>query len=188
LLYNIFVISVLGLGLSMDAFSVAVGYGVCFKKSNFYSALRLSLTTGIFQALMPLAGWLGGITLGRFIGAWTPLIASVMLFIVSLKMFYEAYGRKDDCEIYDISKGKHLFMMGLATSIDALAAGVTIGLFNIPVLISVVIIGVITFSMTLIGVWLGKIVGAVLEKYAEYIGAFIILALSIKYLVQFFIK
>lgn len=175
-------IFLLGVGLAMDAFSVCVGYGVCFKNANVSSAFRLAGTTAAFQMAMPLMGWFTGAVLGKFISAWAPLIAFILLLLVAIKMLIEAFKAKEDCEVYDVSRGRHLFMIAIATSIDAFAAGITIGLLKMSVFLSVAIIGAVTFILSFSGVYIGKKAGKFLGKWAEISGGVILLVIAIKFL------
>lgn len=183
---GIIAVVLLGFALSMDAFSVCVGFGVCYRKANFWSAFRLSIITAVFQAMMPLIGWFGGNAIGSYMSKLSPVIASSLLFIIGIKMLIEAFKVKEDCDIYDISKGKHLLFVAVATSIDALAAGITIGILNIPIIMSVSIIGIITLVMAFSGVFIGKIVGNFMGKWAEITGGVIIIAIGIQIIVKAF--
>ena len=176
----------LGFALAMDAFSVCVGFGVCYRKANFWSAIRLAVVTALFQALMPLIGWFGGHAIGKSMEKISPVIACVLLFIVGLKMIIEAFEVKEDCDIYDISKGKDLFIVAIATSIDALAAGITIGILRVPLIISVSIIGVITLILSFSGVFIGKLVGNFMGKWSEITGGLIIIGIGLHILFKAF--
>jgi manganese efflux pump family protein len=177
----------LSVGLAMDAFAVSIGYGVCNKNANFRSALRLSFHTALFQVLMPLAGWFAGNYLGKFVSNLSPWIAFALLAFIGIKMILESFKKKDDCDICDISRGKHLIMVCLATSIDAFAAGLSIGLLNISLIISLSMIGIITFILTFAGVYAGKIAGVFLEKWAEIAGGAILILIGLKILLEKFL-
>jgi manganese efflux pump family protein len=168
----------------MDAFAVSVGYGVCHKDAGLRPALRLGFHTALFQVLMPLAGWLGGNFLGKFISVLSPWIAFGLLLIIGIKMIIESFQIKEECEIVDITKGKHLIFVCIATSIDAFAAGLSIGLLNIPIIVSLSMIGIITFILTFSGVYIGKIAGVFLEKWAEIAGGIILVLIGLKIIIE----
>lgn len=168
----------LSLGLAMDAFSVSVSFGVCHPKSKINSCLRISFFTALFQFMMPLFGWLIGSILGKIILEGSYYIAFVILLGIGIKMIIDAIIKKEDCKPIDISKGKHLLIVCLATSIDALAAGLSLGILKTPLLLSITMIGIITFFLSFSGVFLGKIAGFILGKWAEIIGGIILIGIG----------
>jgi manganese efflux pump family protein len=174
----------IAVGLAMDAFAVSIGFGVCRKEAKFRSAFRLAFHTALFQVLMPLAGWFGGNFLGKFVSFLSPWIAFGLLAIIGIKMIIESFKKEEDCDTLDISKGKQLILICLATSIDAFAAGLSIGLLNIPLVISLSIIGIVTFILTIAGVYLGKVAGVFLEKWAEIAGGVILILIGLKILLE----
>ncbi|MCG8573091.1 MAG: manganese efflux pump MntP family protein [Spirochaetes bacterium] len=176
-------ILIIAIGLAMDAFSVCVGYGTCFKTSPLRSSLRLSFHTGLFQAGMPLIGWSIGLAVGNYIQQYSQWIAAAILFFIGIHMLIEALNQKDECNPVDFSRGKKLLLVCLATSIDALAAGFSIQLLAYPVGITIVIIGLVTFILSLLGIYLGRIAGLFLGKISEIIGSFILILLAIKIII-----
>ena len=177
----------LGSGLAMDAFSVCLSFGVCHPKSKIYSALRLAFFTGFFQFLMPLIGWFIGELLGKYFFKYSNWIAFGILTAIGLKMIIEAIIEKEKCDPVDISRGKHLIIVCLATSIDALAAGLSLGIMNMPLLMAATVIGCITFIFSFSGVYLGKIAGYMLGRWAEILGGTILIGIGIKILSQNFV-
>ena len=174
----------LSLGLAMDAFAVCISYGVCKKNFKFRDAFRLSLHTALFQILMPLLGYFLGNFLGKVVSQYSSFIAFLLLFIIGIKMLIESFLKKEECERVDFSKGKALIFICIATSIDAFAAGISLGLIGLPVFISLIFIGLITFLMSIIGVYLGRIVGSFIEKWAEIAGGIILIIIGIKILLE----
>ena len=168
----------------MDAFAVSVGYGICQKKIIFRSAFRLSFHTALFQMIMPLIGWISGKFLGKIVSNISPFISFALLFLIGIKMIIEALKREEECRVKDISRGKELIIVCIATSIDAFAAGVSIGLIKIPLVISIVIIGTITFVLSILGVYIGRLIGKFIEKWAEIIGGVILILIGVKILVE----
>lgn len=181
---ELFTILLIGFSLAMDAFSVSVGYGVCFKRCEMAAALRIALSTALFQALMPLGGWFLGNMLGKFISTISPYIAFFLLLFIGIKMFIEALKSGEECSIEDISRGKRLIAISIATSIDAFAAGFGLGLLNFPLILSISIIGLITFIMSFLGVYLGKWLGSILGKISEFAGSIILIGIGFKILIQ----
>lgn len=174
----------LSLGLAMDAFSVSVCFGVCHPKSKITSALRLAFFTALFQFMMPLLGWYIGKLLGNIFFKGSSLIAFLILLIIGLKMIIEALIKKDECDPVDISRGKHLIIVCFATSIDASAAGLSLGILKTPLLLSVSLIGLITLLLSFTGVYLGKIFGFILGKWAEITGGLILIGIGINIIIK----
>jgi len=174
----------LALGLAMDAFAVSISYGASFKQAERRSALRLAFHTALFQILMPLLGWLGGNFLGKFVSNLSPWIAFGLLDFIGLKMLMEAFETKKECGTVDLSRGKNLLLVCAATSIDAFAAGLSIGLINIPIIITLSTIGIITFILSFAGVYIGKAIGHVLERWAGVAGGIILIGIGLKIILE----
>jgi putative Mn2+ efflux pump MntP len=172
----------------MDAFSVCVSYGCCHKDAKITSALRLSFFTGLFQFGMFLTGLFGGNYLGGFFknngSIITSWIAFILLLFLGGKMIIDAVFKKEECNPVDISRGKALLVACFATSIDALIAGISLGIMNVPFWISASMIGIITFILSLAGVYIGKFVSCVLGKWAEIVGGVILIAIGVKSLIE----
>lgn len=183
--------------LAMDAFAVSITKGMTLKKLTKGTAIKIALFFGVFQAAMPLIGWILGISFQSYIKAIDHWIALILLSILGGKMIYEFYeGRKEkkleeDAEnevsstlesegnkIYDISN-KELTTLAIATSIDALAIGISFAFLNVNIISSSLIIGIITFMLCFIGVITGRKVGGVFKDYAELIGGVILILIGI---------
>lgn len=181
-----------GFGLSMDAFAAAVCKGLCMKKFRNKNAAIIALFFGGFQALMPLAGW----TLGRrFSGSITEIdhwIAFILLGIIGGNMLREGFNREvPDDEILCPVDGrnnelnlKELAIMAIATSIDALAVGVTFAFLDISIVPAILIIGCITTIISYIGVFIGNYFGAKYKKKAELAGGGVLILIGLKILVE----
>jgi len=172
---------VLALALSMDAFAVSIGLGIKNKNSLKLLAIKAGLFFGIFQAIMPLIGYLGGVGLKEYISGYDSLIAFVLLVLIGSKMIYEAFGENVEDEIAIISN-KVLLTLAIATSIDAMAAGFTLHLFNLSPIISLIIIGLTTFIMSILGVYIGSRGGEKYESKAEILGGVILILIGVKVL------
>jgi len=172
-------------GLSMDTFSVCISAGVCIPEINAGHYLRLSLAFGFFQFLMPLIGYAGGITVEPVIKNYDHWIAFVLLGYIGGKMIWEGIRTKDDsCDTNDPSRGKNLFILSVATSIDALAVGLSFGVLSKPILIPSIIIGVVCALFSALGVFLGKKAGTFLGKKGEIIGGLCLIAIGVKTLID----
>ncbi len=172
----------LAVALSMDAFAVSIGLGVKQKVNIKNLALKAGVFFGIFQALMPLIGYLGGVGLKEYIGGYDSIIAFVLLLLIGAKMIYEALGENVEDEISLISN-KVLLTLAVATSIDAMAAGFTLHLFDLDPVLSLFIIGLTTFIISIFGVYVGSKGGEKYESKAEILGGVILILIGIKVLI-----
>lgn len=194
---SIITIILTAFALAMDAFAVSITKGMTLKKLTKGTAIKIALFFGVFQAAMPLIGWILGISFQSYIKAIDHWIALILLSILGGKMIYEFYeGRKEkkleeDAEnevsstlesegnkIYEISN-KELTTLAIATSIDALAIGISFAFLNVNIIYSSLIIGIITFMLCFIGVITGRKVGGVFKDYAELIGGVILILIGI---------
>lgn len=181
-------IILLGVGLSMDALAVAVCKGLAMNKVNKKQCLAIAIAFGGFQALMPTIGWLLGSTFARYIKSIDHWIAFFLLLYIGGKMAIEAvkeWNEKPDIEKKDPPLDiKELLMMAVATSIDALAVGVTFSFtphFNIAE--AAMLIGCTTFIISYAGVYIGNIFGSKFEKKAQLVGGLILIAIGVRILV-----
>lgn len=171
----------LSLALSMDAFAVSISLGVKEKQNIKIVAIKAGLFFGIFQALMPLVGYLGGVGLREYIFGYDKIIASVLLFIIGFKMIYESFSNNIEDEIFIVSN-KILLTLAIATSVDAMAAGFSLHLLSLSPFVSIIIIGFITFIMSILGVYLGSKGGEKYENKAEILGGAILIIIGFKIL------
>ena len=177
----------LSAGLAMDAFAVSVCKGLVLTKNKTKYAFIIAALFGGFQALMPLIGWLLGSRFSGYITKFDHWIAFVLLAFIGGKMIYEAIssgGECDECKaIKDSISIKELFMLAIATSIDALAVGITFALMpGTSIWLSVSVIGVVTFVISLVGVFIGDKFGTRFKSKAELIGGIILVAIGLKIL------
>ena len=177
-------ILLIGIGLSMDAFSVSVCKGLATKKFSWKMALICGLWFGIFQALMPLIGYLLGVQFEQFITSIDHWIAFGLLFLIGANMIREALSRKED-ESADSSLGfKTMLLLAVATSIDALAVGVSFACIQVKIWSSVLIIGVTTFLFSVLGVKIGNVFGSKFERSAGIVGGIILILIGLKILLE----
>lgn len=176
----------IAVGLSMDAFAVSLASGATMKRLHLPNALKMGLFFGGFQAFMPVLGWAAGLSMKNFISAWDHWIAFVLLSAVGGKMVYEALKIKEEEECggpktcpFDTGT---LTVLALATSIDALAVGLTFSLLQVSIITPVLVIGLVTFLMSVAGVKIGSKGGHFFEHKMEAAGGFILIAIGLKIL------
>ena len=173
-------------GLSMDAFAVAVCKGLNMSKINYKRGALIALFFGAFQGLMPLIGWFLGVQFEEYIVSFDHWVAFILLGFIGGKMIAEAFEKeKEDCCPDKFSIGE-LFILAIATSIDALAVGITFALIA-PVTgisVAVILIGVITFALSFVGVVIGNKFGAKYKKRAELAGGIILCLMGLKILLE----
>ena len=180
-------IFLIGVGLAMDAFAVSICKGLCMSKLNKKQAIVIALYFGGFQALMPLIGWVLGIRFQQYIVSVDHWIAFILLAIIGGKMIYEAVKGDEGecCELKDAPLNhKELVVLAIATSIDALAIGITFAFLDTPILPAIAIIGISTFFICLLGVVVGNIFGSKYKNKAEFAGGLILVIIGLKILLE----
>ena len=183
-------IFLVGIGLSMDAFAVSICKGLAMPAVNKKQALLIGAYFGVFQALMPLAGWLLGSQFARHVTKLAPWIAFVLLAWIGGSMLRESLSKKEEDEEVEPVELRHkeLFLLAVATSIDALAVGVSFSMVELSVSIgaAAVLIGCTTFAISVGGVFVGHIFGARYKNRAEFVGGAILLLIGVKILLEHF--
>lgn len=176
----------IGVGLSADAFSVAVCKGLNMRKLNLKHGYIIALFFGVFQAVMPLIGYLLGTGFSSYIEAIDHWIAFVLLAFIGGKMTVEAIRDKgdDEEEKSDALNLGELTVMAVATSIDALAVGITFAFLDVKIIPAAAIIGVTTFALSLAGVLIGNKFGAKYKNKAELAGGIILILIGLKILLE----
>ncbi len=179
-------IVLIGTGLSMDAFAVAVCKGLAMKKPDKVQALIIGLYFGVFQALMPVLGWLLGTQFRVYIESVDHWVAFALLAFIGGKMIVEAVRDKpsDIPEGSSVIKHKEMLVLAVATSIDALAVGISFAALGTPIFPSAQIIGLITFCLSILGVYIGHRFGNRYEKKAEIAGGLILIGIGVKVLIE----
>lgn len=173
----------LALGLSMDAFAVSMSSGTTIRPFRLKDALNLAFFFGGFQALMPVLGWLGGSAISGFISDYAPWIAFGLLVFIGGKMIYEALYGDPEGKLNSLNYSV-LLVLSIATSIDALAVGISFAFINTPILEPAIIIGCVTFFVSLCGAVLGYRIGHFFEHEVEIIGGLILIGLGGKVLAE----
>jgi len=180
--------------LSMDAFAVSVSSAACSKNLTRYHMLRAAAAFGLFQFLMPLAGWFLGSTFSALIGSFDHWIAFGLLALVGGKMLFEVYEEwkespdaeacpvGEEAKKRDLTSKRIVFLLAVATSIDALAVGMTFSVMGQAAFQPSLVIGLVTFSLCSVGFFFGKRIGCLLGRYAQLAGGFVLLAIGGKIL------
>ena len=180
---GIFEIIVISIGLAMDAFAVSVCKGLSMKKMNWKNAIIIALYFGIFQAVMPIIGYFLGATFSGFVEKVDHWIAFILLLMIGISMIKESTDdevekRNDRVDV------KTMLLLSIATSIDALAVGVTFAFFKANLVFSFSMIGIITFFMSLLGVLIGNKFGDKFQNKAEFAGGAILILMGVKILLE----
>jgi putative Mn2+ efflux pump MntP len=177
-------IIVIAVGLAMDAFVVSIVSGSAYKQLHVKHALRMAIFFGAFQAFMPLIGSLAGLSFKSYIQNYEHWVAFGLLAIVGGKMIYESFKIESVEENSDPSNIVVLLFLSVATSIDALAIGITLSLVTSSLAIAVIIIGLITFALSYVGVMIGKRFGHFFEKRLEAVGGLVLIGIGVKILCE----
>ena len=177
----------LAVGLSMDAFAVSICKGLAMKKASVKGALTCGVWFGGFQALMPLVGFFLGAMFASAIESFDHWVAFGLLALIGANMLKEAFEKKEECEecgCADLSV-KTMFVMAVATSIDALAVGVSLAMAgNVNIWLAIALIGTVTCLLSALGVKVGSVFGARFEKKAQLAGGVILVLIGVKILLE----
>lgn len=178
------------LGLSMDAFAVAISKGITMKKLNVKNAIKIAVFFGFFQGFMPFIGWMVGVRFSDYVMKFDHWIAFILLSLIGGKMVYEAYKSKDECAVdtaidkQENLDSRELLLLAVATSIDALAVGVSFAFLKVEIVKSVIIIGVVTLIISFTGVVMGRRLGCLFQKKAETFGGVMLILIGLKILFE----
>ena len=176
----------MGVGLAMDAFAVSVCKGLGMKKLNKKQAVVIGLYFGGFQALMPLVGWILGIQFQKYITSIDHWIAFILLGFIGGKMILEAVKEWNEEDIVEVKDQpldhRNMFVLAVATSIDALAVGITFAFLDYPIVEAITVIGITTFVISIGGVYVGNFFRNKYEKKAEFVGGLILVLLGVRIL------
>lgn len=180
-----FELLVIAVALSMDAFAVSLCQGLNMWKFNIPRALLVATFFGGFQALMPLIGFSLGIQFEQYITKCDHWLAFILLFFIGGKMLREGFSQVDECFAFDNGIDiKELLVLAIATSIDALAVGITFAFLQVAIIPSVLIIGLTTFTLSLMGVGIGNLFGARFRSKAEIAGGLVLMGIGLKILLE----
>jgi len=183
---NYIEIILIAIGLSMDAFAVSVTLGLSVKKPTLKEYLLPGIYFGVFQALMPLIGYFAGTLFAEKIQKFEHWIAFGLLVIIGANMIKESFSKEEKKHDADKFTFINMLLLAIATSIDALAVGVTFSFFKINIYAAIAIIGFTTFILSICGVKIGNLFGVKFKSKAELIGGIVLVALGIKILLEHF--
>lgn len=173
----------LSIGLCFDTFAVSVSSGLLRKEIIFWQAVRIAFFLALFQAIMPVLGWLGGITIKGWIESYDHWIALGILSILGIKMLIESFKKSEEKNINPLDI-KVIISMALATSIDAFAVGISFAIIEVNMLLAFIIIGSVTFIASMLGILFGKKTGSHFGQKMEIIGGLILIAIGIKIVIE----
>ncbi|MBN2204842.1 MAG: manganese efflux pump [Thermoleophilia bacterium] len=178
----------IAVGLAMDAFAVSVGVGLKLCQVNWRQTFRLGFHFGLFQALMPVLGWLAGRTIAGYVEAGAYWIAFVLLAAIGGRMIWESFhgGEERAAVVADPTKGLSLVVLSVATSIDALAVGVSLAMLEVGIWWPSVVIGIVAGTLTVVGLHVGCRLGAVFGRRMETVGGVILILIGIRIVVENF--
>lgn len=181
---SILTILILAIGLSFDTFAVSVSCGIARRHIVFSEAFKVALVFATFQATMPVIGWLFGLSVKPIIEPIDHWIALALLCLIGIKMIIEAFNGASENKVTDPTKLRILLTLALATSIDALAVGVSFSVVTVNMLHAYLIIGSITFLVAMLGMLFGKKVGGLIGNRMEIIGGLILIAIGVNIAVK----
>jgi putative Mn2+ efflux pump MntP len=174
----------LALALAMDAFAVALGTGAVLSRLTGRHLFRLGFHFGLFQALMPVIGWLAGLTIIQWVEAWDHWIAFSLLAIIGGRMIYEAVSDEEKADERDPTKGLSLVLLSIATSIDALAVGFSLSVIGVSIWMPALVIGLVAGVLTIAGMLLGGRIGDRWGSRVEIFGGLVLITIGIKILIE----
>ena len=176
----------IALGLAMDAFAVAIAVGLSIPALTRRHVFRLAWHFALFQAMMPVIGWLAGRTVSSYIAAFDHWVAFGLLSVIGGKMIYEAGHPEQAADRSDPTRGLMLVTLSVATSIDALAVGLSLAFLDLSIWLPSVVIGIVAGMLTTVGICFGNRLGKQWEHRAELIGGGVLLLIGLRILLSHF--
>lgn len=177
-------IILLAVGLSMDSLAVSVTGGAVIRNCTTGNIVKIASVLGVFQAGMTAMGYLMGVGFERYIRSFDHWIAFCLLFYLGGKMIYDGLHPDEEQSKFDPLCNKTLCGLGVATSIDALAVGISLAILKTPLMLEAATIGVVTFAFSAFGVFFGSRFGRKLDLKLDLIGGFILMAIGVKILIE----
>lgn len=175
----------IAIGLAMDAFAVSIAAGLAIPRLNYRHVFRLAFHFGLFQALMPILGWLAGRTVEAHIAAYDHWVAFALLSLIGGKMLWEALVVGDESnDNGDPTRGLTLVTLSVATSVDALAVGLSMAFLGVSIWVPSVVIGLVAGTLTTIGIRFGSRIGERFGTVAEIVGGLVLLAIGVRIVVS----
>lgn len=178
-------ILLLSVGLAMDAFSVSVCSGMVLRSGQILYAVRMAVFFGAFQTFMPVFGWLGGSAFSGLIAQYDHWVAFALLALIGGKLLWESLRQGGACETaVDVTRLRVLMVLALATSIDALAVGLSFAFLQVSIVLPVLVIGLVTFSLSLLGSRMGQHLDIWLQTKSATVGGLVLIGIGVRILVQ----
>ena len=177
-------IILIAIGLSFDTFAVSVSSGLILRKIDFFNATKIAITLAVFQAAMPVIGWLAGSGIKVYAEDFDHWIAFGILALLGGKMIYESFKTDPENRSFNPLDFKVMIGMAIATSIDALIVGFSFALLNFKILLSVGIIGAVTYTVAMLGMLFGKKIGARMGRRMEILGGVMLIIIGLKILIE----
>ena len=182
---SLITVAALAVALGMDALAVAISVGVVLPKLSLRTVFRLSFHFGLFQFFMPILGWSAAMFIRTWIEAYDHWVALALLSLIGAKMIWESFHTEHSpMDKSDPTRGWSLVMLSVATSIDALAVGMSMAALNVHVVTPAILIGVVAAAMTATGMHLGRKLGQRFGKRTELVGGLILIAIGVKILLE----
>lgn len=181
---GIITILLIAFGLSFDTFAVSVSSGLVLRKINFFNAMKIAFVLAFFQGTMPLIGWFIGSGVKKYMMTYDHWIAFILLSVLGIKMIYESFRSDEDHPALNPMRFAVMVSMAIATSIDALVVGLSFAFFEVNIFITVFLIGLVTFIVSMLGILFGKKAGAQLGKRMEIVGGLILIVIGLKILIE----
>ena len=184
---GIITVFLIAVSLAMDAFAVSVSNGIALKNFRVSDGMKMGVFFGLFQCIMPIVGWILGNSVRVYIEAVDHWIAFILLLLIGGNMVKESLSKDDDeedCKCDFILTNKKLFLQAIATSIDALAVGISFAMLKVDIIGASIIIGLVCFTISFAGGSLGKKLGEVFEERAEFLGGMVLIAIGAKILAE----
>ncbi|OOF63109.1 manganese efflux pump MntP [Rodentibacter pneumotropicus] len=179
-----YILWIIALGLSMDSFAVSISKGLAMRSFRWKLAVMIALCFGCFQAIMPLIGYVLGSQFSKIIQEWDHWFAFILLLLIGANMIREGFTEEEREPVSEIINVKRLLSLGLATSVDALAVGISFAFLHVNIIQAVWIIGITTFVISFIGVKSGHFLGRKFKSKAEIFGGLVIIIMGIKILFE----
>ncbi|THA16473.1 manganese efflux pump MntP family protein [Rodentibacter pneumotropicus] len=179
-----YILWIIALGLSMDAFAVSISKGLAMRSFRWKQAVIIALCFGCFQAIMPLIGYVLGSQFSKIIQEWDHWFAFILLLLIGANMIREGFTEEEREPVSEIINVKRLLSLGLATSVDVLAVGISFAFLHVNIIQAVWIIGITTFVISFIGVKSGHFLGRKFKSKAEIFGGLVIIIMGIKILFE----
>ncbi len=182
---NLLSIIILAIGLAMDSFAVSVSQGLLMNRFRIKRAFLIALLFGAFQAIMPVVGWILGLRIAGILQYFDHWIAFAILFLIGIKMIWESSALcNKKTKQAESASVRTLLAFAIATSIDAFAIGLSFSIIGITIITPVIIIGIMTFLFSYLGVFIGSKIGHISENKIEALGGIIIIAVAIRILLE----